>query len=77
MNSEKLPDSLTLATKVLPTGQVEDLSKIDLMELVDRMNFASRYARQVIPTHGNGDLFRQRTATAMNAVAHGKDPRIK
>lgn len=75
MSSKKLPDSLKSESPFLPPTQEEPLHLIPLMELVDRMNHVSRYARQVLPTHGNGDLFRERLAAGMNAVAYGKDPR--
>lgn len=73
--SKKLPSSLTLATKVLPPTQEESLEHVPLMELVHRINAVSQHARAVLPTHGNGDLFRERLAKGMNEVACGKDPR--
>jgi hypothetical protein len=75
MSSEKLPDSLKSESPFLPPTQEVPLHLIPLTELVDQMNYVSRHARKILPTHGNGDLYRERIATGMNAVACGKDPR--
>lgn len=71
-DTKKLPDSLTLATKVLPPEQEEDISKIGLVELVGRMNNANRKIRKVINESGNGERFHATRDILLRNVALGK-----
>lgn len=75
MSSKKLPASLKSETPFLPPTQEEDLSKIGLMDLVDRMSYVGRKGMQVVRESGNGERFRETMAKGMNDVACGRNPR--
>jgi hypothetical protein len=55
----KLPDALTLPTKVLPTVPDDDPTSYDLMTLVKKLNQAHRRLHQVVRESGNGVRFRE------------------
>jgi hypothetical protein len=59
MTNGKLPDSLTLLTKVLPPEQELEPEILGIMEMVQRMNAVNRKLQQVIAESGNGRRFRE------------------
>jgi len=59
MANGKLPDSLTLLTKVLPPEQELEPEMLGIMEMVQRMNAVNRKLQQVIAESGNGRRFRE------------------
>ena len=73
-DDKKLPDSLTLATKVLPPGQEEDICQIGLVELVGRMNRGNKIIRKVINESGNGRRFEETRDRVMQNVLLGRKP---
>jgi hypothetical protein len=59
MTKGKLPDSLTLLTRVLPPEQELQPEMLGIMEMVQRMNAANKKLQQVIAESGNGTRFRE------------------
>jgi len=59
MAKGKLPDSLTLLTKVLPPEQKLEPETLGIMEMVQRMNAVNKQLQQVIAESGNGRRFRE------------------
>jgi hypothetical protein len=59
MAKEKLPDSLTLLTRVLPPAHEEEPQMPGLMELIGRMNAANKKLQKIIAESGNGRRFRE------------------
>jgi hypothetical protein len=59
MADGKLPDSLTLLTRVLPPEQELEPEMLGIMEMVQRMNVVNRKLQQVIAESGNGRRFRE------------------
>jgi hypothetical protein len=57
MATGKLPDSLTLLTRILPPEQEPEM--LGIMEMVQRMNAVNKKLRQVIAESGNGRRFRE------------------
>lgn len=74
MNEKKLPDSLTLTTKVLPPGQEEDISQLGIVELVSRLNDGNKIIRKVINESGNGQRFEETRDRVMQNVLLGRKP---
>jgi len=59
MANGKLPNSLTLLTRVLPPEQELGPEMLGIMEMIQRMNAVNRKLQQVIAESGNGRRFRE------------------
>ena len=69
----KLPESLTIATQVLPPTPVEGaLEHLDFMTLIGRINAANHRLQDVIAQSGNGVRFRETRDSIERDMAAGK-----
>lgn len=70
----KLPDSLTIATRVLPPTPLDDPPSMDLMDMVKEINAVGGQLRQVINQSGNGHRFKETRDLLMRDLANRVGP---